>query len=786
MMLNNRNVLTQTGESAVVSETPLLGRKITHATLIGSYAPRQCGIATFSQDLRNAQLMDRSALRVGVAMMCKEPSCSPAAAEVVHLVDEQTRVEYGALRNKLNASDTEVVSLQHEYGIFGGPDGAWILDTLRGLRVPVVTTCHTVLANPSVGQHQVLMEVARLSSKLVVMTEKARDLLNEIYRVPLTKIALIPHGIPDFDPAQIDRKAVRSNHGWTGRKVLLTTGLLSPNKGIQDVISALPSIVAQHPTALYVVAGASHPDLVSREGEAYRKELEEQAERLGLSGHVQFINQFATRQDLVSMITAADVFVTPYLNEAQITSGVLAYASGLGKPVISTPYWHAVELLTSERGVLVPFASPSAIAEAANTLFSDTDYAAALAAAARAYGRCVTWRNTGKHYLAVFDEAVAMVPARRHSEHVGLEQLHRMTGPLGIYQHAVNFEPDLPHGYCTDDNARALIAALDLERSGHPDSWLNNLKHVSFQFLCDAFDESEGRFCNFRDTAGRWLDSPGSEDSHGRAMWALGHTAQHATGLAMRLEAARLFHLALPSVLLFTSPRAWAFTLLGLAALRRSAVDQRYAIECQSELASRIMILHAKTSNEDWCWFESELSYDNARLPQALLVTGGQTGHMGMLSMGLNTLRWLMKMQQSPEGYFRAIGSDGFCKRTDLKPAHWDQQPLEAYASLAACIEAHRHGSAIAWEQQAQSAFAWFAGGNDHGYPIGNFATGVCFDGLQEHGLNKNCGAESTLAFLQSCAEIRLHHSPPPQRSHIAAVTHDTSEVNSEAMQSLL
>ncbi len=427
-------------------------RKLSEIMFIGSYAPRQCGIATFAQDLRRSMIAARPTLQARVAMMAEE--CGGLhPAEVEHTVVERERASYAGLRNKLNAAGTEAVSLQHEYGIFGGPDGAWILDTLRDLRAPVVTTCHTVLENPSLGQRQVLCEIGRLSARMVVMTLKGSHLLTDVYGVPESKIAVVPHGIPDIDPASLDREALRQALGWTGRKVMLTTGMLSPNKGLQHVIAALPRVLATHPDVIYVVAGATHPNLVRGEGEAYRKMLMDLAKSLGVAGHVRFIDRFIPRDQLVDLIVASDLFATPYLNEAQITSGVLAYASGLGKPVIATPYWHARELLDASRGVLVPFAAPKAIAEAAVELFGDPERMHRMSQAACKAGRQTTWLQTGRHYLQLFDGLIAQqvtVDSSRPKEnmpaHPQLRQLHRLTGPLGIYQHANHEEPEPEHG----------------------------------------------------------------------------------------------------------------------------------------------------------------------------------------------------------------------------------------------------------------------------------------------------------------------------------------------------
>lgn len=771
---------------------------VSRVTLIGTYAPRQCGIATFTQDLRSALMGARPSLAAPVAMLSGD-SCRLHPGEVEYVVVEQERAAYAALRDELNASGTDVVSLQHEFGIFGGPDGAWILDTLRGLRPPMVTTCHTVLATPSPGQLQVFREICRLSADLVVMTAKGRELLTGVYGVPASKIAIIPHGIPDTDPASLDRDLLRRNMGWTGRKIMLTTGLLSPNKGLRHVIAALPRIVREHPDVMYVVAGATHPNLLRRDGEACRQELMDLAAELGVAGHVCFINRFASRDELVDMIVAADVFVTPYLNEAQITSGVLAYASGLGKPVISTPYWHARDLLDASRGVLVPFASPDGLAEEVTRLFGDGERLQRMSAAALAHGRQMTWSHTGRRYLNLFDEAAGMCPPAvlRRSPcsvpgPVAVDHLMRLTGPLGVFQHAAFEEPDPAHGYCTDDNARALIVAQDLQRTGHGDERLSDLRERCFGFLHEAYDVRSGRFHNFRSAAGNWLDDPGSEDSHGRALWALGHTARHASHPVMRRDAAGLFHCALPAVRGFTSPRAWAFTLLGLAALRTVDFANRSAAAAQAALAFRLVNLHGATAGGDWHWFEDVVTYDNARLPQALLVTAAQTGDGYMRAVAARTLAWLMHRQRAPGQYFRAIGCYGFFQRGDDAPAQWDQQPLEAQASLAACLAAYRLLGRRHWLTQAQRAFAWFEGANDAGLPVGDFQTGACRDGLHPGGLNLNCGAESTLAFLQAHADLRLFGirpdlsfaAPAVRRNELYSAVQDLTWTDTESHES--
>ena len=412
---------------------------------LGNYAPRCCGIATFTQDLRSAVQSARPSLEAPVAMMSDDLHGYAYPGEVKLVVDEKDRRSYAKAAELLNRSGASVVSLQHEYGIYGGPSGVWLLDLLRLLRLPVVTTCHTVLRDPSPQQHQVMSEIARHSAQVVVMAQKGRELLREIYNVPDHKITVIPHGIPDPEISAAGRVAIRETLGWSHRRVLFTFGLLGPSKGIEHAVRALPEIVKHHPDVLYVVAGATHPNLLREQGEQYRDHLRALAEELGVSEHLQFINRFVSRDELVQLIAAADIYITPYLNEAQITSGTLAYAFGMGKPVISTPYWHATELLADGHGVLVPFGNVEALAAAAVALIGDDAARQAMSDLAWQKGRRMTWAAVGNEYAAAFESAALTGrsrPAGVHPMPVStlppLHHLQRMTGKHGLYQHAQN------------------------------------------------------------------------------------------------------------------------------------------------------------------------------------------------------------------------------------------------------------------------------------------------------------------------------------------------------------
>ena len=728
---------------------------------LGNYAPRCCGIATFTQDLRSAVLGARPGLQAPVTMMCDGWQAYSYPEEVSLVINENNRVSYALAAEALNRSDASVVSLQHEYGIFGGPSGAMLLDLMKELRLPVVTTCHTVLREPSPEQHQVMCAIARHSTKMVVMAEKGRAFLREIYRVPDQKIVVIPHGIPSAVLSSAQRQAERATLGWSERRVLFTFGLLAPNKGIEYAVRALPEIVREHPDVLYVVAGATHPNLVREQGEQYRESLRALAEELGVSAHLQFIDRFVSRDELINLIAAADVYTTPYLNEAQITSGTLAYAFGMGKPVISTPYWHAAELLADDHGVLVPFRDSAALAAAATALLSNETMAQAMRERAFQKGREMTWQAVGQRYAEVFEGVASAASQSSFATPVTkvalppLNHFERMMGTHGMYQHARFTEPDLDHGFCTDDNARAAICLTDYLRAGSPDARIPRLFDSVFRLLVNACDLRTGRFRNFMDQHGNWLEYIGSEDSHGRALWALGHIARHHPSSSACHSAVMTLRAGAPATIRFTSPRAWAFAILGLTKYLETQPEDQSLRTLRDVLVHRIDHLYKTCAVAGWHWFENSLTYDNAKLSQAMLAAARQTGNPSWRDTGLRSLQFLVKAQTAPDGHFRSIGSDGFWQRHEV-PAQWDQQPLEAQATTAACLEACAVTGQEEWYSRARHAFDWFTGGNDHGFSLCDEHAGSCCDGLQENRLNLNLGAESTLAWLQASAEMRI------------------------------
>jgi glycosyltransferase involved in cell wall biosynthesis len=566
-------------------EKPSKTQKI---AFLGDYLPRKCGIATFTTDLRCAVAAEVPAAQCPVVPVNDLVGGYDYPAEVRFEISEQDLPSYLRAADFLNITDVDVICVQHEFGIFGGPAGSHLLALLREVRMPIVTTLHTILREPNVEQRRVMRDLIRLSTRLVVMTERGRELLVDVYRTPTAKIDLIAHGIPNMPFA--DPNYFKDEFGVAGKQVLLTFGLLSPNKGVEYGLRALPAIIQEFPNLVYIVLGQTHPNLLRDEGEAYRLSLERLAKDLGVQKHVVFFNRFVELDELMRFIGAADIYLTPYLTETQITSGTLAYAFGAGNAVVSTPYWHAAELLTEERGKLVPFRDSEAISVAVRELLRDEPLRHSMRKNAYRLGRDMVWNHVAKLYVQSFERArhdhsfVGRKPSpiKTLDEQPGqlpelkLDHLFRMSDTTGIFQHASFTVPNFAEGYCTDDNARALVLALMLQQLGHGTPRIHSQATTYAAFLNHAFDRPSRRFHNFMSFDRRWLDEVGSEDCQGHALWALGLCVRQAGQGSFQMLAAELFEQALPIAAEFTSPRAWAFTLIGIDEyLRRLSGDRR-------------------------------------------------------------------------------------------------------------------------------------------------------------------------------------------------------------------
>ncbi len=734
---------------------PADGTKITRLALIGNFLPRQCGIATYTTDVFTAMRARFPDVAVDVYAMDDHPGRYAYPPEVSGTIPETDLSAYLETARKIDASGADAIWVQHEYGIYGGPAGDYLLALLDRTTLPVVVALHTILEKPNPDERRVMEGLLRRAARVIVMAERGRDILQRVYGASPRQIVMIPHGVPDRE--LVDPDSLKAQFGWEGRKVVLTFGLLAPNKGIETVIEALPAVIERHPNLLYVVLGATHPNLVAHQGEAYRDRLKALAEARGVAGNVTFVDAFVEHDELLGYLQAADIYVTPYTNPAQITSGTLSYAVGVGKPVISTPYVHATEILADGHGVLVPFGDVAAFAREIDTLLSSDRDRLRLSQRAYARGRTMIWPQLAETSMAEIRAVVAARPFRLAKPSAPLKPLkpdfaavERMSDSTGMLQHSIYSIPDRRHGYCIDDNCRALMlmsAIPDMDPILR-DKWTT----IYASFVQYAWNPDERRFRNFMRFDRSWCEDVGSEDSNGRTVWALGITARDAQLAKHRDWATAMYDSTASCALDLGSLRAQAFAMLGAAAMLEASPGHQLSLSILAKFPDIHLALLEKARRPEWQWFEIVLAYDNARLPQALIRAGQALGRQDLIDCGLATLDWIVAKQTSPEGRFRAVGTESF-GRSYEDPLQFDQQPLEAQATVDACTAAYEATGDQRWRDEAERAYRWFLGGNDLNLPLASVADGGCFDGLMPTGLNRNQGAESILALqLANCA----------------------------------
>ncbi len=684
----------------------------------------------------------------------------------VHLIDAEDPASYREAAGLIESSGAEAIWLQHEFGIFGGEAGSHILALLERSTLPVLATLHTVTEQPSDAERLVLERLIARCSRFEVMAERGREILVRSFGVEPTRITVNPHGVPDrpFLPTS----EVKASFGLAGRKVIMTFGLLAPDKGIRHMIEAMPAIVAEQPDACYIVLGSTHPNLVRIEGEAHREALLNLAQDLGVGDHVRFIDAFLEEEELLDWLQAADVYVTPYLNLRQVTSGTLAYAVAIGKPVVATPYVHATEILSDDHGVLVPPRDSAALAKAVGGLLSNDSQRLTIAARAYERGRAMLWPRAAERSVSALQsiatgswQGMKRTDRSASASMLKRDAVVRMTDSTGMIQHAIYSVPNRAHGYCIDDNARALILTCQLGADGF-DPQLVQLATTYAAFMQDAWNEDAGRFRNFMSYDRRWLEDEGSEDSNGRALWALGCAAAQAPTRALRDWALELYGRSASIADGFQWDRALAFAALGASEIHEIKACRPQALALLERVGDHLTRSLEQHARENWHWFEPTLSYDNARLPEALIRCGMLLERAEMLDRGVATLDWLMGMQTSSKGVFRPVGNDSF-GRSYSSPLPFDQQPVDVHATVDACVAAYRATGDERWMNSALSAYGWFFGDNDSGIPLATREDGGCFDGLMPTGVNRNQGAESILALQLASVTISglsLHHRP--------------------------
>ncbi len=738
--------------------------KLKSVAVIGNYLPRRCGIATFTADLCEALTAELGAgIDVSVVAMDDNDEGYKYPRRVKFQLRENKMAEYLQAADFLNVHQYDIAILQHEFGIFGGENGSHILMLIKNLNMPVITILHTVLEKPTEEQRAIIMGLAKHSETLVVMSNHGASILREIYAVPESKIAFIHHGIPDLgfeDPC-----FHKETFGVEDRKLILSFGLMHPGKGFEYAIKALPEIVKKHPEVSYLIVGATHPNILRDTGDAYRQSLHQLVNRLELKNHVQFINKFVELGNLCQYINAADIYITPYLNPDQIVSGTLAYTVGAGKAVISTPYLYAKELLADNRGIIVGFKDHIAITKEVINLLDNDNARNAMRRRSYKFGRSMIWKEVARKYMSTAAEALERLRGKpkvkfadspvpgsvdEHPE-PKLDHLMVLTDDVGILEHANYTVPIRTHGYCTDDNSRALIVT-SLYHTIFKDASVIPMTQKYLAFILHAFNTANRHFRNRMSYQRQWMDEVGSEDSHGRALWGLGVAVKHAPlhpDDSLRHMAMQLFASGLDVMDKFISPRALAFALVGLHYYLEVYSGDARAREIRSLLANKLHNMFKKNMNDDWPWCEDIATYSNAKLPHALILSGQGMQNKEIYDTGVKVLRWLVDIQTSREGHLSIIGNSHWFKRNG-KPSSFDQQPVEAMNIIDACVEVYRSTGDAIWLEDAHRAMNWFLGHNDLNAPLYDFKTGGCSDGLQPHGTNENKGAESTLSALIS------------------------------------
>ncbi len=726
---------------------------------ISSFLPRKCGIATFTSDLINSITLaaKNQCEPLVVAMRSDDLKYDhPVKFEI----RENVKSDYICAANYINFSNVDLVSVQHEFGLFGGEAGSYLNLLLPRLSAPIITTLHTILSEPGQDYYKSLTDICNYSYKVITMNERGVSMLRDIYGVPTEKIKLVPHGIPDLP--FVDSHYYKHKFGMENRKTILTFGLISKNKGIEHMLKAMATIVKADPSVLYLVLGMTHPSILKYDGESYRLGLQRMVKELDLQKNVIFHNRFVHDEELHNFLSAADIYVTPYLSEEQLTSGTLSFAVGTGKAVVSTPYWAAMELLSDGRGKLVPFGDSAQIAEAIMEILRDDSLFYSLRRKAYEYGRARTWPKIGQTYWNLFKAKdvpirIAIAAANSVGESASaieipepsLDHLKRLTDDTGLFQHANFTIPDRKNGYTTDDNARALIAVIKYHCQ-YSEPAVLRLFDTYLSFIMHAQD-NDGAIRNFMNFDRTWHNNEPSSDALGRVLWALGTVMAKPPSPAYLSIVKDCFDRSVRHVEKL-HPRGLAYSILGMSDYLKQFPGASDIKRLLATASGKLAALYKKHSLPDWAWFEDKLTYDNAALPHALFVAGLVLDNEKYLEAAQKTCEFLLTSTFGNDR-FSFVGCNGWYKRAGTK-ANFDQQPLEAASMVMMLSSAYDATKSTRYLILQRKAFEWFLGENDLHTPLYDFRTKGCNDGLGAGGININQGAESTLSFLLSLMTI--------------------------------
>jgi len=724
---------------------------------IGTYPPRECGIGIFTNNLFNSMLRNKAIKPAGndgfIVAMNDIDLTYEYPDEVKITIRQEHQKDYLEAVKHINLSGADLCILEHEFGIFGGQSGVYILPFLHSLEVPLIVTLHTILKNPSYNEKAVLQGICKMACKIVVMSRKAIKFLVTIYNVPREKIVFIEHGVPDL---HFEQEKSKREFKLENRNVLLTFGFIGRNKGIETVIKALPEVVEKHPKTIYIILGKTHPNILRHSGEEYRISLIRLVKNLHLESNVLFINEFINEVDLFKYLSASDIYITPYLNEAQITSGTLSYAVGVGSAVISTPYWHAEELLAEGRGRLFGFNDSSALANILNELLDNPAQLSELKVKAYEYGRKITWSKIGEQYVSLAESVIGEKHIIEEKNDSALDLLvlppfslihiNRMTDDTGIIQHAKFGIPNLKEGYCLDDNSRALLMVLMAFRQ-MKDLRALELSPVYLSYI-HYMQNADGTFRNFLSFSRQFLDEVGSEDSFGRTIWALGYLLGNAPNDAYYQTGKLVFFNASLNFEKIKSIRGIANTMIGISYYLKSNPTDDSMTERLRNLAQKLVNQYIENETPDWKWFESLLAYDNGILPLALLHSAELLHDEKITRTAIRSMEFLT-MHTLKDNYLSIIGNEKWYKKEGDRSL-FAQQPIDAMAMVLMFHQAYHLTKNKDYLNKLYTSFLWFLGENDLRMSLYDFETNGCCDGFESYGVNRNQGAESSLAYLIS------------------------------------
>ncbi|MCJ7520892.1 MAG: glycosyltransferase [Dehalococcoidia bacterium] len=733
---------------------------------VSTFPPRMCGIATVTQDLTHA--MDKMlSPRVESRILALNPNDVLSyhySRKVILQLNKENQQDYVEVARKINSMDEVLlVDIQHEFGIFGGERGSYLIPFICTLKKPTVINFHTVLPEPDGELRNTVRSLAENVSAITVMTELSRKILVQDYEIPNRKIRVIPHGI--HSQSFVSSRHAKMALGFSDRVVLSTFGLLNRGKGLEYVIEALPEVIKRFPSVIYIYFGVTHPVVLREEGESYRNEIIKKIYELNLFDHVKLYNKYFPIGELLRFLKATDIYISPGLEQNQAVSGTLSYALGTGRPVISTPFANAKELITDDVGILVKFRDPRSFADAIIRLLEDEELRLQMGKNAYFGTRRMIWSNVAIRQAEVFseyDHTLARILERKALPKIKLDHLAHLTDSFGIVQFAKLNRPDIMSGYTLDDNARALVVAVlyysRLRASrGNPSTvkqkkLLSRLIDIYLNFI-QFVSHTESQYQNYV-RSDRTLDhlrnkQTNLEDANSRAIYALAITASNGSiSPKFRKRAIELLGSKIESNVAFESPRAVARWIKALCVMFEkkipiSGLDFEREI---SEQSNGLFYLYNSTSSPDWQWFESSLTYGNAIMSEALLVAYRVLRDEKYLRVGQTTLDFLVR-ESFTNGIYCPVGQQGWYPKGGSK-SYFDQQPEEVKAMVSALKTCYLATKDNRYLDLMHRAFNWFLGDNSLNQVIYDSTTGGCYDGVGKKNVNLNQGAESTICYL--------------------------------------